>query len=406
LALAYLSDRLTEQEYLDQRFKQNRGTGKLTKSALVNAKLFCTDSLKHELPFVMEEMAAEIKKTQQLNIACTFLQRFATWMSEPHLELKMSPSAMINYTPVCIAKDVDTIKGYIIQLRIYMKKVGGIPINAEDLKDYRISYPEPKDKEEVEPLLLEEFKIICGAQRNFRRQMLYRIMKDCEARIGAMVQLRKKHFDTTVRPISVTFPKSIMKKKNGISYTNVKYVITEDEEPLLKLLENYNDEDLVFGNNEDPYYAVHNEERAWSVVVNRYDVKLGKRYAHSGRLKKSIHSIKALTFTAAVEAVNETYAHAYGDHSRYTKTYLRWTKEQKILKFRLLESHISIYTQIKKIDNPEIVLENQMLKEKITSYDKQFLELSEKVKNQTKIIPDDEKVQRVLKLLEANKISI
>ena len=150
MALAYLSNDLTEEEYFDQRTKQSKGTGKNTRAALVNAKLFCTDSLKHELKFVMQEMAAEVKKTQQLNVAFTFLQKFATWMSEPHLELKMSPSVMINYTPVCVAKDVDTIKGYVIQLRLYMKKVASIPISAEDIKDNKISYPEPKDKEEVE----------------------------------------------------------------------------------------------------------------------------------------------------------------------------------------------------------------------------------------------------------------
>jgi len=31
------------------------------------------------------------------------------------------------------------------------------------------------------------------------------------------------------------------------------------------------------------------------------------------------------------------------DYSRYTKTYLRWSSEKKIAKFRLLEPHISMY---------------------------------------------------------------
>jgi len=61
-----------------------------------------------------------------------------------------------------------------------------------------------------------------------------------------------------------------------------------------------------------------------------------------------------MTFTAAEDAVNETYAHAYGDHTRYTKTYLRWSEEKKIRKFRLLEPHITIYTKYEKVKDTEL----------------------------------------------------
>jgi hypothetical protein len=158
-----------------------------------------------------------------------------------------------------------------------------------------------------------------------------------------MVQLKKKNFDTTVRPIAVTFPKSIMKKKNGIAYTNVKFVTQEDEEPLLRLLSPLNEEDIVFGTGPDKELAINNEEKAWKRLLKR--LGLDEKYPHNGRLKKSIHSIKAFTFTAAVDAVNETYAHAYGDHSMYTKTYLRWSTQKKIEQFKKLEKAISIYTK-------------------------------------------------------------
>lgn len=404
MALAYLSSTLTEEEYLAQRFKQSRGTGKLTHAALKNAKLFCTDALGHELKFVMQEMSEEIKKTQQLDVAFTFLQRLATWMAVPHLELKMTPNAMKNYTASCIAKDVDTIKGYIGQLRLYMRKVGGIPISSEDLKDYKISYPPQIEKEEPEPMLLSEFKIICGAQKNFRRQMLYRIIKGSEARIGASVQLRKKHFNIEVRPIEIFFPAAIMKKKDGKSSSNTKYVITEDEEELLQLLKNYDDEDLVFGTNEDPQSAVHNEERAWRTIVNNKNVQLNQKYKHNNKLKKTLHSIKSMTFTAAEEAVDETYANAYGDHTRYTKNYLRWTKEKKIAKFRLLEQHISIYTKIEKIDNPEIIKKMQILEDKIVVKDKLILKISKEKKDQTKRMPDSEKIEKVKAFMEEHNM--
>ena len=82
--LAFLRSTLTEQEYFELRTKQNKGTGRLTKSAITNAKLFCTHELKHEFDFVVREMASEIKKTQQLDVALIFLQKFIYWMAEPH----------------------------------------------------------------------------------------------------------------------------------------------------------------------------------------------------------------------------------------------------------------------------------------------------------------------------------
>ena len=97
-------------------------------------------------------------------------------------------------------------------------------------------------------------------------------MKDFEARIGAMVQLRKRHFNIEgLRdglPIAVTFPKAIMKKKNGVAFTNVKYVIEEDEKGVLKLLEHLSDDDLVFGTTENVDLARNNEEKTWSRLVH------------------------------------------------------------------------------------------------------------------------------------------
>lgn len=385
--LAYLSSALSEDEYVAQRVKQSKGTGKLTKSALKNAKLFCKDQFNdRELIIVLADMREEVERSRSIDTPLTFLQKFANWLSVPHLELKMTPNVMYPEGAPCIAKDLDSIKGYLIQIRLYMRKVGGIPITRDDLREYKISYPEPQDKEPPKPLLLEEFKIICDAQFNFRRQMLYRIKKDTQARIGAMCQLRKKHFATTKRPIEIFFPKAIMKKKDGISYDNTKYVIEEDEAPLLKLLEKLDDEDLVFGTNEVLEYAINNEERAWSRLVT--SLGYSERYAHNGKLKTSIHSIKAMTFTCAEEAVNETYANAYGDHSRYTKNYLRWNDAKKISKFKLLEPLISIYTKTVNVhDNEELYQENKVLNAKLE-------EMAEQIKLKTAKIPD-EKMQEM-----------
>ncbi len=404
MTLTYLSSTLSEQEYLDQRFKQAHGTGRVTQGAINNAKYYCQDMYNRELITIMKDIREEVEKTNHLDTAMTFLQKFINWMTEPHPHIRSSPTACHKDGRRIMAKDVDVIKLYMSQMRLYMKKVAGIPITSEDIKDYKFSYPPPQDKEEAEPLELHQFKLIVDNETDFRRKMLYRIKRGAEARIGAMVQLRKKHFDSRAYfetkgeiPIKITFPKSIMKKSNGISHTNVKYVLKEDEEELLQLLDTISDEEsLVFGTNSDPEQARNNEEQVWLRKVQ----KLGftDRYKHNNRLKKNIHSIKAMTFTAAEEAVGLTYAHAYGDHSLYTKTYLRWNEAKKIQKFRLLEPHISIYTKLVKVhDAAETYEENKELKIIVHK-------LAETQKSATRKIPKKELKEMMMKLLEEHNI--
>jgi len=378
MALTYLKNRLSLEEYVELRTKQHKGTGRGTKAAISNAQLFCQDQFQREFITVLADMREEVLNSQQLDVCLIFLQKFVHWLHEPHLHLLMNSNPISKRGVPCVAKDVDSIRGYIAQIRLVMKKVGGIPISSEDVKDYRLSYPPAADKEEPEPMTLEEFRLICDNQTEFRRQMLYRIKKDCEARIGAMVQLRKKHFDITKRPIEVFFPKSIMKKKNGISFANTKYVIKENEKGILKLLEQYSDNDLVFGTTENVELAINNEEKAWSRLVQR--IGFTARYKHNNHLKKNLHSIKSMTFTAARKAVDTDYAHAYGDHAEYCKNYLRLSDEEKTDYFKRLEPFITMYTKTVEIhDNEKLYKENREMKKKFAKYDGLIEKLSEEL---------------------------
>lgn len=378
MALEIIRKRLTLDEYVTQRKNQDKGTGKITKATITNAELFCMDQYNLEFTSVMTELREDYVKSRDVEASLVFLQKFINWMSEPHLDLRMTPNVIHKNGAKCIAKDVTSIRGYVIQTRLILRKVGGIKISTEDVKDYNLSYPKPIEKELPIPLSLDEFRLICDTQQNFRRKMLYLIKKDCEARIGAMVQLRKKWFNTNTRPIQVTFPASIMKKKNGISFTNIKYVIKENEKGLLKLLDQYSDEDLVFGNNEKVEYAENNEQRAWCRLLEK--LGMDERYKHSGKLKKGLHSIKALTFTAARKAVDLDYAHAYGDHADYCKNYLRLSDEEKIDYFKRLEPFISIYTKTVEIhDNEKLHKENMEMKKKFANYDVLIEKLSEEL---------------------------
>lgn len=355
------------------------------------------------------ELIEELRKIQnereQRQKSLVLLSKFVDWLAVDHPQFLLKRG---RGTTPCMSKGTESIKNYTSQMRLYLRKVGGVSITSEDVEEY-ISYPQQINKEEVEPLLLTEFKKICD-KASPKRSLMYRIIKDCEARIGATVQLRRKHFDITKRPIEVFFPKHIMKKKKGVSYSNTKFVIEEDERDLLDYLETLkNPESLVFGTTEDWHTAKSTEEAYWQRLM----VKVGftQRYEHNGYLKKSLHTIKSLTFTAAEEAVNETFANAYGDHSRYIRNYLRWTKEKKIEKFKLLEPYISFTKTEKSGKDSKLELENTILTKKLaetskilTDHDKMLKKYIDVELAKTSVKVDEKTREMMTQLLKENNL--
>lgn len=372
-----LSETLTEEEYLQERLDRCESSAGTVRSVLSNVRLFCLDQGNHDFTMISTELKRDYDSTGKFSKSLNFFQKFVNWMNQEHPELKLPSNHFGHFEPFKKKSSV-TIKNYLGQLRLYFKKVVGIEISSEKLADY-ITYPAIGEIEDAAPLTHDEFKSIINSVTNKKRRLLYLIQKDTCSRIGAMVQLRLENFNTTVRPIQVTFPAHIMKKdKNGESKTVIKYVTTENEFDLIKLLDTYhNPRDIIFGTNVIPKKAVHNEEKFWSKRVK----KLGftEVYRHSGRLKKNIHSIKAFTETQAEEAVDKFYADAYGDHASYLKQYIRWSDQKKIEKFRLLEPLLNLYTIIVKTRDKKLLEDNRNLTIKTEILTDELLNLNDKI---------------------------
>lgn len=342
MALSYLSNTFTEEEYLHQLATRSGDTANQLKSTLTNVKLFTECHFKRDFYIIMADLLRETEKTHSIETSLVFLQKFVTWLHEPPTGVMVAANHQNDLKPFK-AKSTISIRCYIGQLRKYLKRVGGIPLSAEDVSDF-IVYPEDDEKEEGEPLLPQELRLIIDNQKSLRRKILYKITKDTCSRIRAMCSLRRENVNINVRPIEITFPKHIMKGKKR---TVIKYVSQENQEDFLGFLQQYsNPRDLLFGTNENAKVAANTEQKIW----NKHVKKLGftDTYRHNGRLKKNIHSIKAFTETAAEEAVDAFYANAYGDHENYLAQYIRWSSEKKIQKFNALEKHIALYTKIKK----------------------------------------------------------
>lgn len=367
-----LSETLTEKEYLQERKARSESSAGAVQAVLTNVRLFCVDQATSDFKMILSQLKRDADKGN-IGKSLVFFQRFVNWLHTEHHHLKIPSNHFGHfepYRPKCVA----TIRNYIGQLRLYFKKVVGIEISSEKLDDY-LTYPAIGEVEEAEALTHDEFRYIITNIKNPKRQMLYLIKKDTCSRIGAMCQLRLENFNITTRPIQITFPAHIMKKnKRGESRTVIKYVTQENESGLLKLLESYsNPRDIVFGTNKIARRAIHNEEKFWNKLVKRLGYT--EVYRHNGRLKKNIHSIKAFTETQAEKAVNKFYADAYGDHDEYLKQYIRWSEGEKIQKFKTLEPLLNLFTKIEKIEDKELIAQNNYLKTKVEVMGDQLIDV-------------------------------
>lgn len=400
------TDTLTHDDYMALRNGQSEGTGSVINSALKNLSIFLKESYDKEMHDAIAALKVDYKNTQSIGKGLALMQNYVNFITTPHPGL-MTPANNQGDLRPWVKKSESSTHNYLAQIRLYLMHVAGIYIPADRVAK-RITIPFDEEGEEAEALLPSELRRIIDNQGSFRRQMMYRIMKDTCSRIAAMCGLRKRNFDTVdffeskgKIPIKVIFPAKIMKKKNGKSVTVTKFVSKENEEAILALLERYGDDDLVFVDNENLRLAAKNEGVRWSTLVK----KLGftEVYEHNGRLKKNPHSIKAMTETAAEEAVDEAYANAYGDHKRYLPQYIRWSLEKKVAKFRAMEPLIALYTT-KITNDPKIVDENNHLKSKLDSYDVALKKLSEKTKEETSQIPDAKLKKLFEEILRENHV--
>ena len=395
MALSYISNTITEDEYFQQRGSRSKDTASQLQSTLTNVKIFTVDSFKRDFYIVMADLKRESERSQSVETALVFMQKFVTWLHAEHPGLTIKANQHGDTKPFA-PKSSGTTRNYVGQLRKYLKRVGGIPVSSEDVADYVI-YPMDEEREEAEPLDPKDLRIIIDNQKSFRRKMLYKITKDTCSRIRAMCMLRRENVNIDVRPIEITFPKHIMKGKKR---TVIKYVTEENETDFLRFLEDFTDpRALLFGTNKVGKIAATTEQKIWNKLVK----KLGypETYRHSGRLKKNIHSIKAFTETAAEEAVDAFYANAYGDHENYLAQYIRWSYEKKMRKFRAMEKLINLYTTVKEVhDDEELAQENQFLKSKISDIEDQIKLLAEEKKDSTKVKLSSDQVDHIRKILK------
>jgi len=371
MTLNYINRQLSDEEFFAKVFNKgkSKSSEKLTRAAISNLQYFTQDKYQKTKKLVLDDLKKEYDSSKETTLVLRFLQDFIDWLDEDHENVRYrTHSNDIKGRPM-LHKDPYSIRSYVGRVRRYLKLCVGIKIDDDDYQDYLVFPADDTEDEEAEPLLKEELKLILDNVRNPRRKTMYMVMKDSRLRIIESMRIKKKFFDLTKDPVTLTIPRSIQKNKRT-SKTRTALLCRETTPGIRRLLKTLDDEDLVFTDNPNDITARNNEETVWNRLVKK--IGFTEKYK-SGHLKKNIHSIGAFTITQLKEATKDPdYAHGYGGHKRYLQQYIRLPEERKIQLFQQAESLLSIYEvtpevtdQSEKIRSIEAKLEKYEMLDKL-----------------------------------------
>ena len=168
-------------------------------------------------------------------------------------------------------------------------------------------------------------------------------------RIGEIVQLRKKHLVLDHKNIIVKLPATITKFNKARTT-----IFSKEASKLLRsILAKIDDDDLVFGSNENVHSSETNSEQILTRVLEK--IGLNERYESNGRYKINTHSFRAFGITV-LSRHDPNFAKIIAGQKGYLiREYDRLTDQEKLSKYLECENDLLIFTR-KLIKNEELIL--------------------------------------------------
>jgi len=356
---------LTEEDFLRKVFRKGNSTSarKQAKSAINNLDLYCTSTFHKSKEEIALELKKEYKKNPDTRKTVNFLSGFVDWCLEDHPDLLHLSNNTDIKKPV-LAKSKGSIRPYITQIRKYLKDCFAIKLDDDDYRDYVLDYIGPDEEEDdekgAEPFTPEElFNVLSNSNpRHTRRRVLYYTAKDTAGRISELLQLQKKHFDTSLTYTKIYFPRKIVKWKRR---SKTCFLTPETEKLVKPILEKLDKEDFVFRRNEQSLdLARENELRAFRDLMNKlgYDKK-----RKTGRLIKSFHSIRKFCMKQISLELDETIARDYGGHYDWGKVYFTKSDQEKMETFEKCMPKLCLFEKYE--IQPATAQELSSLKQKV-----------------------------------------
>jgi integrase len=350
--MSYIEDTRNIDSFLENQSKSGR---EIFKNTFKQFGLFTEKSYQKNPEIVLEDVAKICRDQRNNDKFYTLMSQFAQWLLQDHPDIVITMgNKQSRYQKTLKKKHPNTVRHYVGILVLYFEDQFKVETSRTILKK-RINLPKVEE-EDPEPFTKAQVrKLIDHASSD--RKVLYMTLKDSGMRIGETCQLRKSDFDTTGEIIKINIKAKYTKEKKAHST----FVTRETKPMLLQRLESLEDNDLVFGTNEDLDTAVNNEEQCFYYLRDK--LGLTEKYNHNGRYKKTLHSFRSYCATQANKARDENWAHALLGHKRYLQQYIR-NQEDYVQYYAQTESHLMIYEKITVVDSTQ-ELENMKEQMKI-----------------------------------------
>lgn len=337
--MSYIEDTRNTDSFLENQSKSGRDRFKI---AFKQFGFFTEESYQKSPNIVFEDVAKIYLEERNNDKFYTLMSQYAQWLLQDHPDIVITMgNSQSKYQKTLGKKHPETVRHYVGIMVQYFEDQYRIETSRSILKK-RMNLPKIEE-EDPEPFSKEEVrKIIDHASRE--RKVLYMTLKDSGMRIGETCQLRKSDIDTTGDIIRINIKAKYTKEKKAHST----FVTRETKPMLLQRLNSLEDNDLVFGTNEDVEIAVNNEEQSFYYL--REKLGLTEKYSHNGRYKKTLHSFRSYCATQASKARDDNWAHALLGHKQYLQQYIR-NQEDYVQYYAQTEPYLMIYEKITVLDS-------------------------------------------------------
>ena len=304
----------SKEDFLKHKSKSSQNTLINYTFILKSFEKFCITKYDSSLENIIEELAITPGPQEKVE---NMLQNY---IDELEIEGK-SPRTVSSYCSI--------MKNYLKYRRVKFDK--DELETSLDYKKERVSEKYPLTKEDIKTLL---------DHASFQARAKIFLQSGSGFRISEIMTLRKcdinRNFERYTARIRAEHA------KNGIERTTI--ISSEAMSYLDKILENKNDNDLIF---------YHNAKTVRNAVLSEIDTfnllrkkaGLDMRYEGKRLHKITTHSFRAF-FISQFEKTYSGFGHVLSGHGKYMKQYERFTIGEKIEKYIETEKYLLIYEKV------------------------------------------------------------
>ena len=356
--MSYIENKISVEKFIDRI--QNKASRVQFVSIYHQFDLFCKDEYKRANKQVLDDLAKDWNDTHNSKKIIIVMNDFVKWCLVDHPEIVYYRGKYNHIKKSIVARHPRTIKLYVGKIRVLLEDVWDIEVNSSKI-NRQVKIPKPEE-EEAEPFTKKQMRMFLDSVSN-KKKLQFMVLKDTGMRIQEFCQIRKKDVEIKGERIKISIQAKYTKTKRA----RICYITRETEPGFLKLYKSKEDEELLFGTNEEPEVSKGSFQTSFAYYRDKISQNypdFGEIYQSNGRHKKTIHSIRAYTSTQCTIAKDEAWGHEYIGHKKYLGQYIR-NQDQFMEKFIRSENHLMVYEKEVIVEHDEEVnkIQNQLDKQ-------------------------------------------